>query len=934
MGLFAQNPRPRKDVRATTHPHRAGRRRRASLIIEVLEARVALATTTAVTASTLNPDANAQVTLTATVAQTTTGTPAPTGNVEFLDNGTPLGTGTLANGQATLTVSNLAVGKNSVTAQYLGDTNNPASASGVITLSVGTSNEQFINAVYEQDLGRAVESQGLAYWDQKFAAGWSRTEVVAAIVRSQESRTDAIQADFNAYLGRDGTASEVSNGVALALSSGRGLKAVILSSPQFLKTETDGTLSGYLSALSSAVIGTPFSSQVRTYLTNEIANGTPLIQVAEQVLLSQPAKDAVVQAAFQSTLGRAPTSSELTADTGNPGQGIDLAQLKIDLLASDEFFTNATNASAAATTTSLTSSANPATAGQSVTFTATVAPVTHGGLTPTGNVIFLAGSSVLGSATLTDGVATLATAALPVGTTPVTAQYDGDVNFGGSTSSSLSQTVGSSASSSTAVAASASSTVFGQSVTITANVSGQGQTGTPTGTVEFFSGSTLLGTETLNSAGAAAFTTTALPVGGDAITAQYQGDANFSASTSAQSIVTVSQATTTATVSASSSSAVFGQSVTLTANVAPVSPGAGTPSGTVQFFNGTTSLGTATLNSNGTASLSTTALPLGADAISAQYEGDTNFVANTSPSSTVTVTQASSNASLSASPNPAVIGQSVTLSATIAAVSPGSGTPTGTVQFLNGATVLGTASLNASGVAVFNTSALPAGADSLTAVYEGDTNFSTSTSTATVEHVTGTSASTTSVATSPASPVFGQSVTLTATVAAGSGASGTPTGSVEFFNGSTSLGTGTLDSTGVATLMTTSLPTGTLSITATYQGDATFAQSTSSAQSVTVAQASSNTTLSASPNPSTSGESVTLTATVTAVTPGGGTPSGTVEFLNGAVALGTASLDANGVATLAVTSLPVGTDSLTASYFGDSNFKTSVSTAVSQVVNS
>ena len=124
--------------------------------------------------------------------------------------------------------------------------------------------------------------------------------------------------------------------------------------------------------------------------------------------------------------------------------------------------------------------------------------------------------------------------------------------------------------------------------------------------------------------------------------------------------------------------------------------------------------------------------------------------------------------------------------------------------------------------------------------------------------------------------------------------------------------------------------TGTDSITAVYGGDSDFAGSTSTAVSQTVNKASSSTTLTSSVNPSTAGQSVTLTANISGQF--SGVATGTVTFSNGSSSLGSASVSSN-MATLATTALPVGTDSITAAYSGDSNFTGSSSNTVSQVVN-
>ena len=164
--------------------------------------------------------------------------------------------------------------------------------------------------------------------------------------------------------------------------------------------------------------------------------------------------------------------------------------------------------------------------------------------------------------------------------------------------------------SSTAVTFTPASPVFGQTVALTATVTGPTGSTTPTGNVQFFNGTTSLGTVPLGTNGSGTLDVSTLPVTTSTISAQYMGDSNFAPSTSTGVPIAVAQATTTTTLTPSTTAPVFGQSVTLTATVQAVSPGAGTPTGTVQFFNGTTSLGTATLTS-GSGSVTTSALRSG-----------------------------------------------------------------------------------------------------------------------------------------------------------------------------------------------------------------------------------------------------------------------------------------------------------------------------------
>jgi len=308
-----------------------------------------------------------------------------------------------------------------------------------------------------------------------------------------------------------------------------------------------------------------------------------------------------------------------------------------------------------------------------------------------------------------------------------------------------------------------------------------------------------------------------------------------------------------------------------------------------------------------------------------------SYVGGTNKDSVVLTELASSSTTVSATPTSAVYGQAVSLQATVTGTS-GGATPTGTVEFLNGTTSLGTQTLS-SGVATLAVTSLPVATNSITAVYQGDTNYGSSTSTPAVT-VTVAKASTTSTVTfSPSTPVFGQSVTLTATIAAVSPGVGTPTGTVTFFNnGTTSLGTGTLNSSGVATLADSTLPVAANSITATYGGDTNFSTITSTAVTVTVAKASTTATVTSSVSSPTPFEAVTLTATIAAVSPGAGTPTGTVTFFDGTTSLGTGTLNSSGVATFAVSSVPVGSYSITAQYGGDTNFTGSTSTAVTAVV--
>ena len=570
------------------------------------------------------------------------------------------------------------------------------------------------------------------------------------------------------------------------------------------------------------------------------------------------------------------------------------------------------------TIVSLSTSATPSTYGQTVTFTAHASP-NAGTTTMTGSVTFKDGTTTLGTGTLNgSGIATYSTTALSLGSHTITAVFSStNANYYGNTSSSLSQTVNQ-ASSTTAVASSANPSTYNQSVTFTATVSSTG--GTPSGTVTFKDSTTTLGTGTLNGSGVATYSTAALSVGTHSITAVYGGDTNFTTSTSSTLSQVVNTASTTTTVASSVNPSAVNQSVTFTATVSSTG---GTPSGTVTFKDNTTTLGTGTLNGSGVATYSTSTLAVGTHPITAVYGGATNFATSTSSSLSQVVNQNTSAISLTSALNPSTYGQSVTFTATVTS---SGGTPSGTVTFKDGATTLGTGTLNGSGVATYATSTLTVGIHSITAVYGGDTNFATSTS-STLSQVVNQATSATGLVSSLNPSTFGQSITFTATVTS---SGGTPSGTVTFKDGAATLGTGTLNGSGVATYSTTALSVATHSITAVYGGDTNFATSTSSILSQVVNKTSSTTTVTSSLNPSTFGQSVTFTATVSST---GGTPSGTVTFKDGAATLGASTLNGSGIATYSTTTLSAGTHSITAVYGGDTNFTTSTSSTLSQVVN-
>jgi len=189
---------------------------------------------------------------------------------------------------------------------------------------------------------------------------------------------------------------------------------------------------------------------------------------------------------------------------------------------------------------------------------------------------------------------------------------------------------------------------------------------------------------------------------------------------------------------------------------------------------------------------------------------------------------------------------------------------------------------------------------------------------------------TTVLTTSPNPSYQGESVTMTATVTAQNGS--TPAGTVVFKSDGTQIGSAQLDNSGVAVLNFTSLAVGSDSLTAVYQGSPILAGSTSNTVTQVV-HPGSTTTVTSTPNPSAPGQNVTITATIGPAGPP--TPTGTVGFASNGTEIsgcGAVTLTSARTAVCATSSLPVGTDTIVATYSGDANYGPSSGTDI-QIVN-
>ncbi|HZP89020.1 MAG TPA: Ig-like domain repeat protein, partial [Burkholderiales bacterium] len=748
--------------------------------------------TTTTLASSANPAGlSTAVTFTATVAGT-----APTGNVSFSDGNTVISScnamavsGSGNSRTAVCAISTLAVGTHDITASYSGDSANTASTSAALqqVINAASSTTALTSSANPTSVGSTITLTATVggyapTGTVSFSDGGSTISGCGAVNVTASGNTVSATCSTNEFSdGSHNIVASYSGDANNAASNSTALTQVIdhdgssnvaqasagaVASSSTTTTDfpasgandgdhlgrnwgNGGTWQGSSNSLPDwlqiTFPGLKTVQEIDVYSIQDSYNA-PLVPIASMTFTQYGLSAFQVQywdgTAWLTVPGgtvsnndkvwRRFTFDDITTDririyiTASAGSSAQLAEV-------EAWARNAATVS----TTALTSSLNPATAGTTVTFTATVT-----GTAPTGNVTFTDGGNAISACNtvaLTDSgdsrTATCSTSGLAVGTHSIVASYGGDTNNASSTSSTLSQVINNAQTTTTTLASSANPATVGTTVTFTATVNGSN----PTGSVSFMDGSSAIAScnaVSLTGTGNARTvicSTSSLAAGTHNITASYAGDSGNTGSTSSVLSQVINTLTSTSTALASSANpATLGSSVTLTATVT-----GSAPTGSVSFSDGSNAIASCNAvpltgsGNNRTASCSINTLGLGTHNITASYAGDSGNTASSSSALSQAINQATSTTTLASSLNPAAAGSAVTFIATVTGY-----TPTGTISFSDGANAIagcnavGLAGTGNSRTATCNVSTLTAGTHSIIASYTGDANNTASMSSA------------------------------------------------------------------------------------------------------------------------------------------------------------------------------------------------------------
>ena len=907
----------RKHKKAGTNDRRYFRR----LGCEALEERQLLSSATVTTVnSSANPaTVGQQVAFMATVAAASGS--APQGEVDwYIDSSTVrYAAASLVNGVAQgPSVTSLLAGQHTITANYLGNSNyNPSSCSLIETVNPVAVNT---TTVVTSSANPSTVGQQVTFM-----------ATVAAVSGSTP------QGEVDWYIDSSTVryaAASLVNGVA------QGPSVTSLSAGQHTITAKYLGNSNYnASSYSYTQTVNPVAVNiVVTYSPNPATAGQPVTFTATASAADGSTPQGEVDWYIDSTTTRYAAASLVNGVAQGPSLTLSAGQHTITVkylgdgnhAASSGSFRMTVNP-VINTATAVTSSANPSTVGQQVTFTATVSAAD--GSTPQGEVDWYIDSSTVryAAASLVNAVAQGPSLTnLSAGQHTITAKYLGNSSYNPS-SYSYTQTVNALAvNTTTAVTSSANPSTVGQPVTFTATVSAADGS-TPQGEVDWYVDSSTVryAAASLVNGVAQGPSLASLSAGKHTITADYLGNSNYNPSSYSYT-QTVNPVAVNIVVMYSPNPPTAGQPVTFTATVSAAD--GSTPQGEVDWYidSSTVRYAAASLV-NGVAQGPSVTLSAGQHTITVKYLGD-GIHASGSGSFCMTVNPViNTTTAVTSSANPSTVGQAVTFTATVSAAD--GSTPQGEVDwYVDSTTTRYAAASLVNGVAQGpSLTNLSAGQHTITAKYLGNSNYAASSGS--FSQTVNAVINTTTAVTSSANPsTVGQQVTFTATVSAADGS--TPQGEVDWYIDSTttryaaaSLVNGVAQGPSL-----TNLSAGQHTITAKYLGNSNYAASSGSFSQTVNAVVNTATAVTSSANPSTAGQAVTFTATVSAAD--GSTPQGEVDwYIDSTTTQYAAASLVNGVAQgPSLTNLSAGQHTITAKYLGNSNYAAS-SGSFSQTVN-
>lgn len=565
--------------------------------------------------------------------------------------------------------------------------------------------------------------------------------------------------------------------------------------------------------------------------------------------------------------------------------------------------------------------------GQTTSVSVTVSPVAPASGTPTGQVQVTNGTDSC-TILLASGAGSCDFTPTHPGSPDLTAHYLGDSSYKISDAAALAgPTVVKANTTISSFIFDPAAIVTGQPATfnVTIAVAAPGS-GTPTGTVNISNAAGSCTITLVSGSGSCAFVPQIAGI--TDLTVSYSGDDDFDPVSSVLSGPVVNKAPTVISVASSNSASVYGESLIYTASISVPAPGAGSPTGLVQFYIDGQAFSEPVALVDGTAvSTANAILNTGSHGIYAVYLGDDNFAGSTSSIISQSVAAVDTTLTLFTDMNPSPYGQSVFVTARLTASNPSTAIPTGSVQFyVDGVTYGSPVLMNSSGEAVKELpwTALWVGHHSITAVYSGNTNFNPANNLSSPWDQEVVAGEVSFSALGSASPsVFGQSVSFTISVIRLGQSPILPGGTIDVAIDGTPFASGlTLDDAAQAvTGEIATLSAGYHSLTIQYSGDDNYAAFTSTLTNAhQVAKSPVSVSIDSFTPAVVVGQPVEVTVTVAAAAPGAGMPSGSVSIHNGSA---TCIITLNaGTGSCQFTPTSAGTFELTAEYLGDSSFLT------------